>query len=292
MSTSTAETDRPTPFIMSKDLGRPLDTKTFAIPNTNADGLAAIPLTDEQKYQFDNQGWIVVPSVLGAAEVDEMRTFCQQLSKDPESIPLHERSPAGGPLQQLTDHPVILGFMNEFVAYPPLASPECYGFRMEMTSLHVRESGVGRFGAHNGSGMMRFPGDTHIYRTFPGAAHSGLTCVVWELSDIDPGDGGTLFVSGSHKSAFTAPASLQDPESPLWQTYSCPAGSLLIFSEATTHSGVPWTNAQLDRVAIFTRYNTVCSKWHKWEPHPELLAAMPAKRQTLYRPVYCQDNVV
>jgi hypothetical protein len=45
-------------------------------------------------------------------------------------------------------------------------------------------------------------------------------------------------------------------------------------------------------VAIFNCYNTVGSKWHKWEPHPEQLRMMPPQRQTLFRPVYCQDNVI
>jgi hypothetical protein len=66
----------------------------------------------------------------------------------------------------------------------------------------------------------------------------------------------------------------------------------LIFSEATTHSGAPWTNPDRDRVPIFSRYNSICSKWHRWEPHPALLASMPPKRQTLFRPVYCEANIV
>ena len=140
--------------------------------------------------------------------------------------------------------------------------------------------------------MMRVPGDHHTYHAFPGQAHTCLTRALWELNAVEEGQGGTLFVSGSHKSAFRAPDSLRDPDSPLWQTYDCPEGSLLIFSEATTHSGAPWTNPDRDRVPIFSRYNSICSKWHRWEPHPELLASMPKKRQTLFRPVYCEGNVI
>ena len=47
-----------------------------------------------------------------------------------------------------------------------------------------------------------------------------------------------------------------------------------------------------DRVAIFSRYNYVNSKWHKWQPHPELLAALPPKRRTLFRPVHVEGNLV
>ncbi|MFP6592965.1 MAG: hypothetical protein VCE12_20865, partial [Candidatus Latescibacterota bacterium] len=103
----------------------------------------------------------------------------------------------------------------------------------------------------------------------------------------------TLFrslVNGSHKAAFSPP--VQDPGSPLWTTYACPAGSLLIFSEGTTHSTSPWKSTQRDRIAIFSRYNYVNSKWHKWQPHPELLAALPPKRRTLFRPVHVEGNLV
>ena len=47
-----------------------------------------------------------------------------------------------------------------------------------------------------------------------------------------------------------------------------------------------------DRTAIFSRYNYVNTKWHKWRPHPDLLAAVPAKRQTLFRPVHVEGNLV
>jgi len=58
-----------------------------------------------------------------------------RLRHDPESIPEHEHSVLGGPLQKMIDHPLVVGFMNEFVAHPPLSSQNCYGFRMESYAL-------------------------------------------------------------------------------------------------------------------------------------------------------------
>ncbi len=107
---------------------------------------------------------------------------------------------------------------------------------------------------------------------------------------MELGGGGTLFVSGSHKSAFLPP--VDDPSSPLWTTYECPAGSLLLFCEGTTHSTAPWTSTQRDRVAIFSRYNYVNSRWHKWEAHADHVANMPPLRQTLFRPVHVEGNLV
>ena len=97
----------------------------------NADGLPPIELTEEQKFIFDTKGWLAIPGVLSDSDITEMRDFAYQLTKDPESIPEDQRSTIGGPLQRLTDHPIVVGFMNEFVAYDPLASEDGYGFRHE-----------------------------------------------------------------------------------------------------------------------------------------------------------------
>lgn len=280
------------PFIIGKNLGSNLDLDSANLTNTNADGKPVIEPTQEQKYTFDARGWLLIPGVLTDDDLQEMRDFCMRLRNEPESIPEHERSTLGGPLQKLSDHPLVVGFMNEFVAHPPLANQECYGFRMESCSLSYRTVGDGRFAPHNGNGMLRFPGDSHLYRCIPGKAYSGLTRVVWELNPVKKGTGGTLFVTASHKAVYTAPESMRNIDSSLWETYSCPAGSLLFFTEALTHSTHPWTNEENDRLAIFSCYNTVNSKWHDWDPHPKLLESMPPKRQTLFRPVRAANNLI
>ena len=210
-----------------------------------------------------------------------MRLFCQRLQKEPESIPAEQRSTYGGPLQRLMDHPVVVGFANEFLASPYLSSQDCYGFRMEMSFAAFR-SAKGQietpFSPHNGNGMWRMPGDCHEYRCILGKAFAGLTRVVWELNVVEEGDGGTLFITGSHKSAFTAPKSAYQNKSSLWDTYSCPAGSAIIFTEAITHSGQPWTNPNRDQIAIFNAYNSIDRRWAKSQPDPDYLATMPPKR--------------
>jgi len=266
------------------------DVDSLDLPRTNTDGLPVIDPTPEQRFLFDSQGWLLVPGLLSEEEVEEMRAYCQRLHAEPESLPESQRSPVAGPLQRLSDHPFIVGFMNEFLAHPDLSSQDCYGFRMESTSLCVRSAGEGAFVPHNGNGLWRLPGDGHNYRCIPGKARSSLTCVVWELNEVEHGGGGTMLVGGSHKAAFVPPVAA--PDSPLWSTYACPAGSLLIFAEGTTHSTAPWTSTERDRIAIFSRYNYINAKWHKWQPHPDLLASMPPKRQTLFRPVHVEGNLV
>ena len=260
----------------------------------NADGLPAIVLTEDQKYIFDTKGWLAIPGVLTESDVTEMREFAYQLTRDPDSIPEEERSSVGGPLQRLTDHPIVVGFMNEFVAYKPLETEDGYGFRQEGSFMTIRPWGPGNkeFNPHGGSGFFNFPGNHHTYHARPGMVNSGLTRCVFELNEIREGDGGTLFLSGSHKAAFDRPSSTDREDSPLWDTYTCPAGSVLFFSEATTHSAVVWKNQERERCAIFNCYNTIGSRWHQWDPPDAVFKVMPLKRQSLYRPTWCDRNRV
>ncbi|MBW3625809.1 MAG: phytanoyl-CoA dioxygenase family protein [Armatimonadetes bacterium] len=262
------------------------------MPETNAEGLPPVELTEEQKYLLDTKGWLLVPGALSEGEAAEMRDHCYRLQRDRESVPLPQRSPIGGPCQKLTDHPVVVGFMNEFVAHPPLATPDGYGFRLENSFLALRTEGHDNFRPHGGGGMFNFPGNSHTYHCRPGAVSSGLTRAVWELNPVEHGTGGTMFLTGSHKAAFKRPPSTDDRDSPLWETYACPAGSVLFFTEALCHTGAKWTNPEWDRVAVFNCYNTVNAKWHEWQPHPELLEDMPPLRRTLFRSVHCQNNAV
>ena len=51
-----------------------------------------------------------------------------------------------------------------------------------------------------------------------GRVHSGLTRVVWELNAVGASDGGTKFISGSHKAAFSRPNGTEK-DSPLLSTH-------------------------------------------------------------------------
>lgn len=280
------------PFIVDKNLGAALDEDNAEFPQTTSDGTPVVVPTQEQKYLFDMRGWIMMPGVLKGDELEEMQDFCMRLRKDPESIPEHHRTPLAGPVEKLADHPNVVGFLNEFLAHPALSNQECYGFRMESCNLFYRTVGDGHFGPHNGNGLFRFPGDSHLYRCIPGKGYSGLTRIVWELNPVKYRQGGTLFITGSHKAVYTAPDTIQSPDSQIWDTYECPAGSLLFFTEALTHSTHQWINEENDRLAIFSCYNTVNAKWHDWNPNPKLLEEMPPKRQTLFRPVRAANNLV
>lgn len=281
------------PFIVNKNLGSAVEVEPEELTMTNADGVPVTVPTQKQKYDFDRNGWLLIPSVLSDTDIAEMREFCQRLHEAPEGIPEPERCALGGPLQKLADHPIVVGFLNEFLAYPPAASEDCYGFRLEETAAFFGDTSshtATQSGLHKGNGLFRLPGDSHLYRCVPGRGWSGLTRAIWELTEVTVQTNSLRFITGSHKAAYPVPEAVQDLNSSLWETYECPPGSLILFTESMTQTHVQ--SSATERVSISNLYNTVASRWSNWLPHPQLLEAMPPKRQTLFREAYAGGNVV
>lgn len=279
------------PFIVNKNLGSAVEVEPEELTTTNADGIPVIVPTQKQKYDFDRNGWLLIPSVLSDTDIAEMREFFQRLHETPERIPEPERCTLGGPLQKLADHPIVVGFLNEFLAYPPAASEDCYGFRLEETTSSFADTPQQTQSIlHKGNGLFRLPGDSHLYRCVPGRGWSGLTRAIWELNEVTYKTNSLRFITGSHKAAYPIPEAVQNPNSPLWETYQCPPGSLFLLTESTTQMHAQPEDTK--PIAISNVYNTVASRWSNWLPHPQLLEAMPPKRQTLFRETYAGGNVI
>lgn len=235
-----------------------------------------VAMTDEQKFLFDLKGWIMVPAVLEEDLLQACREHVTKLRTDAESLPELERYSLAGPGNELIDHPAITGVLREILE--PDSSEDAWGFRCESSFPMVRTQGQKGSAPHCGplNGPM-------AYRILPnGRIFSGLTRVVWELSPVHKG-GGTPILSGSHKANFAVPERFREFDSFAYEEYECPAGSVLIFSESCWHVGTEWQDAERDRLAIFNCYSSYLTQWHKLNLPHEVVAAMPAKRQTAFR---------
>ena len=117
-----------------------------------------------------------------------------------------------------------------------------------------------------------------------------MTRVVWELTEVIENQGGTCFLPGSHKANYnirTNPlASIDARDSGLWESYGCPAGSLVIFSEAVRHSGDVWRNSNNPRLAIFCAYNHINVRHHKPNFPAEVIDKLEPKHQRFFSDVY------
>ncbi|MCX5660931.1 MAG: hypothetical protein NTW19_14595 [Planctomycetota bacterium] len=174
-----------------------------------------------------------------------------------------------------------MGILRQILAAD--ASVNGYGFRCDGHYIQNRGYGDPGIDPHGGGPAV---GPIFAYQCKNRQIYSGLTRVVWELNEVERGNGGTLLMSGSHKANWNVPDAHLKKDSWLFETYACPPGSLLFFTENLCHSGSPWLNKKHNRLAVFNAYTAADTQYHKlgW-PH-EVIEAMPPKRQSLFRGVW------
>ena len=199
------------------------------------------PMSDYEKFLFDLKGFLVIPSVLSDEEIAIARDHVETYMKTPESLPDHHRSPISGPTEFLIDHPRVMGILQEVI------DPDRERIRLESVFIS------GRSAEKTGNEWRPHVGGTNLHPSFSfrfhnGRIYSAMTRIVWELNEVKKGQGGTCLVPGSHKANLasaqdgTWPEEADDPNSGVWETYGCPPGSLVVFSEGVRHTGSTWTN--------------------------------------------------
>jgi hypothetical protein len=240
-------------------------------------------VTDVQKFVFDLKGWLLLPAVLADDEIAAIKDHVFRLRYDHDSLKPTDRYSLGGPAQILLDHPAIVPILREVLGRD--RHDGCYGFRCENRFAMIRSNGEDGLEPHGGG----LGAGVHVYSCHNGQIYSGLTRVVWELNPVRRGDGGTLIMSGSHKMNFPIPPEHHTKSSPLFETYECPAGSAIIFSESLNHAGPIWKNPEYPRVAIFNCYSNADAQYHKLNLPLDVIEAMPPKRRTLFRGVWHHD---
>lgn len=260
-----------------------------------------IPMTEEQKFFFDLRGWVLLPGVLSRSETEAMKEEAYS------GVPVGRHSVSNpkqsyqGVLQTLLDHPAIVGILNEILAEEPFLAEDYYSFRCENSFITVRPPGWSKHERSDGGlpHVVRPPQQANAmrYQVAGGKIFAGLTRVVWELEEVKAGQGGTSFLSGSHKAHFNYGG--PDPYRPnvsssswesnireMMEDYSCPPGSAVIFTESLLHAANSWTNPNNARCAVFNCYNSLWAQWHRLNLDHETIAAMPAKRRSLFRGVW------
>ena len=238
-------------------------------------------MTEEQKFFFDLRGWLLLPAVLSGAECEVVK---QHLISGGNGFTTPARFT--GPAHELLDHPALVDVLTEILGMGRTFD-DYYNFRCEGSFITIRQAGwkPDRTDVpHGGAGI-----DAQAYRTNGKQIYSGLTRVVWELNPVEQGDGGTLFLSGSHKANLTLPESVCQPDNSHLESYSCPAGSVFIFTESLLHAATTWKNPHVERISIFNCYSSLLTQYHRLNVPHELIASMPPKRQSLFRGVWGHD---
>jgi hypothetical protein len=234
---------------------KPTDEAAVAVPNNEDDPTLVRPtgpMTEEERYRFDLQGFLVRRGALTNAEVATLRRSTSEIGYPPPADTIQSQR-FGGFLvrdvafQNLLDHPAVIDIVTE-VCGPYARLDHYYGITMAPNSKGLW--------IHGGA----TPFDPSQYYLFKdGDIHSGLTSVAWSLVDAPPGVGGFTCVPGSHKANFRLPKPV-DYGHELVVDVPLFAGDMLIFSEAITHGTAAWKGTE-ERRLLFYKYSPGNSNW-------------------------------
>ena len=229
-----------------------------------------------EKYFFDINGYVVVEDMLTAAEVTALN---EAIDHNPDQIQLREGEQLlsgaakqhGGraapnlkgthgrgdimnilnwpkpwcqPFRDLLSHPRALRYMLELIGD---------GFRYGNANGISMTAGAEGFLFHGGGS----PRSSYFYNFQDGRMWNGLMAVCYQLSDVNPGEGGYACIPGSHRANYPCPEDVRRLEShPEWFKHlPLKAGSALVFTEALTHGTLPWKGSHERRTLLY-RYGT------------------------------------
>jgi hypothetical protein len=223
--------------------------------------MAAGVLTDEEKFRFDLEGYLVIKGVLTREECQVLSDLSDEAWPRQPEDGLYRRTPFvsqwGRPFLDLIDHDKVLPYLIELIGGRVRIDHD-YSIYMQKGAPSMRIHG----------GPRLFETD-HWYYYNDGVMRNGLTVATWTLTDAGPGDGGFVCIPGSHKTNYMRnlrdevrehserPEYVRQPE--------LEAGDVLIFTEALMHGTREWTAAH-ERRALLFKYSPPHSSWAK-EPY-------------------------
>ena len=216
-------------------------------------------MSDEEKFEFDLGGYLVIREVLSSVEVAELNALADEAwsgEYDEAGFRSTDNVSRWGPhFRDLIDHPGIIAYLVD------LLGPK---FRIDHDYCIFTRRGTTRLGLHGGPSPQYDIGGDHWYRYFDGTIRNGLTVFSYCLSDAGPGDGGFTCVPGSHKTNLSEgmPADVATFERAAHYVYqpTVRAGDVIVFTEALIHGTMVW-NADHERRSLLYKYSPGHSSW-------------------------------
>jgi ectoine hydroxylase-related dioxygenase (phytanoyl-CoA dioxygenase family) len=254
-----------------------------------------------QDYLFDLNGYVVLKNAIDAAHLSDLNAAfdsfptdlpyegwwgnCQRLDNNKHAgLEMQNIVEGGEPFERLIDHPAWLSHVHRYCGekgsyVDGLFIDECFA--------SVRRTG-GFFPFHSGGHQGALRG-TYQYNN--GAFRCGQVNVLMALTDIGPGDGGTLVIPGSHKSNFVHPALKGSWDSQIARGHNnipgavevhLKAGDVILFVDGICHGASARTNPGERRVVIYRYGVSWGNTRYGFRYSDELLARVtPAQRKIL-----------
>ncbi|MCY3857532.1 MAG: phytanoyl-CoA dioxygenase family protein [Gammaproteobacteria bacterium] len=212
-------------------------------------------LTDEEKFRFDLQGYLIVEGVLSKQECQELSDLADEVWPRTQEDGTYRRTGEISRWHQrfldLADHPKLLPYLIELLGSR---------VRLDHDYCIFMQKEASRTRLHGGPRILT----DHWYHYSDGIMRNGLTVATYALTDAAEGDGGFACVPGSHKTNFLK----LFPDDVAWfnrevdYVYqpAMEAGDVLIFTEALIHGTQTW-RADHERRALLYKYSPPHSRW-------------------------------
>ena len=211
-------------------------------------------MTDEQKYVFDLQGYLLLENVVPTAMVDACNVALDRFEQmDPSAYP----APLVLGTEKTQENLYISNIMEGDQAFVPLMDlPEVLDVVATVTGGPYRLNHtytIYRWGG--GYTRLHMHGTPIIskcqYHCRNGQMVSTLTKAVFPMLDCGPEDGCFAVIPGAHKSNFPRPWGPEPADNPVLTPVPAKAGDAIIFTEALTHGSLVNTSGKARRTLYF-----------------------------------------
>lgn len=191
----------------------------------------------------------------------------------------------GEPFERLIDQPSWIGHVRRYCGEQ---SSYVEGLFIDECFASIRREG-GYFPVHSGGYRGATRGQ---YRYKDGVFRCGQVNILLALTDVGPGDGGTMVIPGSHKSNLPHPGvtgewSKLNPMDTLEGAIEVHlnAGDALLFVDGLMHGASSRTNPGERRVVIYRYGVSWGNTRYGYQYSPELLARLTPERRKILQPI-------
>ncbi len=258
---------------------------------------------DVQDYLFDLQGYLILKNAVDPAHIRELNHALDNFpqlewgqwhgnvqrfdNNGDAGVELQNIVEAGAPFERLIDHP---SWISRVQRYCGEDKSYVAGLFIDECFASIRRRG-GFFPIHSGGqdGVVR-----NQYRFVNGQFRCGQVNILLALTDVGPGDGGTVVIPGSHKANFAPPhIAWKDEKGELQRVDNVEgsiqvhlkAGDALLFVDALCHGASSRTNPGERRVVIQRYGPSWGNTRYGYQYSPELLARLTPERRKILQPI-------
>ena len=253
-----------------------------------------------QDYLFDLRGYLILKNAVDPDHVTDLNAaldafpplewgqwhgHVQRFDNNGASgIELQNIVEGGEPFERLIDHPAWIGHLRRYCGDQGSYTE---GLFIDECFASLRRSG-GYFPVHSGG----FQGSTRgQYRYKDGLWRCGQVNVLLALTDVGPGDGGTMVVPGSHKSNLPHPGAgdygrgdrMDDMEGVIEVHLN--KGDALLFVDGLAHGASSRTNPGERQVTIFRYGVSWGSTRYGYRYSEALLDRLTPERRAILQPI-------